>query len=177
MWMLTIFQNGLTPNRSINDTHVAKLKKAMSKNIKRTESQYRMRISMKLADYELAVAHSVDRHMFWSGALHGATVKVLTAEELDKKVRDDWNRRTGTLQDFTPMPWPSTASQDPQLDSGQHRRAAFLDINAKQLREHVDINPSNIHVRPFPSSPSCPSTIVDDNIFTGNGLGLRYPRL
>lgn len=90
----------------------------MSKNIKRTESQYRMRISMTLADYERAVAHSADRYAFWSGALHGANVKALTAEELDKKVRDDWNRRTGTLQDFTPMPWPSTASQDPQLDSG-----------------------------------------------------------
>jgi hypothetical protein len=130
---------------------VAKLKKAMSKNIKRTESQYRMRISMKLADYELAVAHSVDRHAFWSGALHEASVKALAVEELDKKMRDDWNRRTGTLQNFTPMPWPPTASQDPQLDSGQHRQAAFLDINAKQLREHVDIHPSNVHVRPFPS--------------------------
>jgi hypothetical protein len=157
----------------------------MSRNIKRTEPQHRMRVSVKLADYERAVAHSVDRHAFWSGALHGANVTALTVEELDKKVRDDWNRRTGTLQDFTLMPWPSTASQDPQLDSGQHRRAAFLDINAKQLREHIDITPSNVQVRPFPLLtpffpfpplflPSCSSTAVDGNISTGNRLGLRH---
>jgi hypothetical protein len=33
--MLTISQNGLTPSRSINDAHVAKLKKVMSKNTER----------------------------------------------------------------------------------------------------------------------------------------------
>ena len=44
---------------------------------------------MKLADYERAVAHSVDKHAFWSGALHRANVKALTVEELDKKVRDE----------------------------------------------------------------------------------------
>ena len=151
--MLTISQNSMTPNRSINDAHVARLKKVMNENIERTEPQYRMRISIKLAGYERAVAHSVDKHAFWSGMPNGANLKTLTAEELDKKVRDDWNRRTGTLQDFTPMPWPSTASQDPQLDSGQHRRAAFLDINAKQLRENNDITPANVYVRPFPSFP------------------------
>jgi hypothetical protein len=163
--MLTISQDGLTPNRSINDAHVTRLKKAMSKNIKRTEPQYRMRVSMRLADYERAVTHSVNRHALWSRELHGANVEALTVEELDKKIRGDWNSRTGTLQDFAPLPWPSTASQDPQLDSGRHRRAAFLDINAKQLREHIDITPSNIHVRlpslssffPFPSLISCPT--------------------
>jgi hypothetical protein len=65
--MLTISQNGLTPSRSINDAHVAKRKKVMSKNIERAEPQYPMRINMKLADYERAVAHSVDRHAFWFG--------------------------------------------------------------------------------------------------------------
>jgi hypothetical protein len=181
--MLTISQNGLTPSRSINDAHVATLKNVMSKNIKRIEPQYRMRISMKLADYERAVAHSVDRHTFWAGASQGTNVKTLTVEELDKKVRGDWSRRTGTLEDFTPIPWPSTASQDPQLDSGQHRRVAFLDINAKQLREHIDITPDNVYVRSFPFSPllssllaRLPSTVIDDNISTGNGLGLRHPR-
>ena len=63
------------------------------------------RSSVKLAGYERAVARSVDRHAFWFGALHRTNVKTLMVEELDKKVRDDWNRRTGTLQDFTPMPW------------------------------------------------------------------------
>src|ERR1700733_7594890 len=65
--MLIISQNGLTPSRSINAANVTKLKKVMSKNIERAEPQYRMRINMKLADYERAVAHSVDRHAFWSG--------------------------------------------------------------------------------------------------------------
>jgi hypothetical protein len=104
--MLTISQNGPTPNRSINDARVAGLKKTMSKNIKRTEPQYRMRISMKLADFELAVAHSVDRHQFWSSMVQYPNLKALTREDLDMKVRGDWNRRTGTLQDFTLIPWP-----------------------------------------------------------------------
>jgi hypothetical protein len=102
--MLIISQNGLTPSRSINNAHVAKLKKVMSKNIERAEPQYRMRINMKLADYERTVAHSVHRNAFWSGALHRANVKTLMVEKLDKKMRDEWNRRIGTLQDFVLMP-------------------------------------------------------------------------
>lgn len=179
LWMLTISQNGSTPNRSVNDAHVAKLKKAMSKNIKRTEPQYRMRISMKLADYELAVAHSVNMHQLWSGSVEYPNLKALTKDELDLKVRDDWNRRTGTLQDFIPMPWPPTASQDPQLDSGQHRRAAFLDINAQQLRENTDINPGNIHVCPSPQPVPRPSfssypqlLMMDDDLYIGNCMGV-----
>jgi hypothetical protein len=41
----------------------------------------------------------------------------------------------GTLQDFAPMPWCSTANQDLHPDSG---RAAFLDII-----------PGNVYVRSF----------------------------
>jgi hypothetical protein len=50
----------------------------------------------------------------------------------------------GTLQDFTSMPWFSTANQDPQSNSGQHCRAAFLNTNAKKLREHIDIISGNV---------------------------------
>jgi hypothetical protein len=77
------------------------------------------------------------------------------------------SRRGAVLSDFPLLVWDSAADQDPQLDAGQHRRLAFLELMQEYLQKYPDIAPNNIKVRvppygPLEPPPRRPSTIFND---------------
>lgn len=127
----------------------------MDKRIFRTESQHRFRVSIKRADFEKALAKTVDRYTFRAGGVGYEDLQVPTVGELRQRVQDSYSRRGAVLSDFPLLVWDS---QDPQLDACQHRRAAFLELMQAFLQERADITRKNVKVR-MPSDAPPPDAL------------------
>ncbi len=112
---------------------------SMRTGIQRLNHRDRLLSSFKLKDYELSVTYTAEqsRILAANGAwddvkdgTHGQKFpyfgKVWTETALKEAYRKCADQRLDDLWEAPPLLWSLLVSEQPQLDRGQHRRAALL---------------------------------------------------
>lgn len=97
----------------------------MSTTIRRTEPADRLKVSMTQADFEASLQYTVDQYD--KAAETDSNFAGVTKDTLRLRIEEAFHLRGGPITDFPPLFWPLGLDR-PQLDAGQHRREAFLNV-------------------------------------------------
>lgn len=142
MCMLTVDQDGNVNQRPLDRQHVQNIERSMRASVRRTEPGDRLRVSMTADNFESSLIFTVQE--IDRAARSDQTIKTYTVESLRQAITDAFFRRGGKLTDFPPLFYCGN-DQRPSLDSGQHRREAFLNV-VDPKRETTVLTVNNMEV-------------------------------
>jgi hypothetical protein len=125
LFMLTYEQQGSINNRPLDPRHVRLLEGSMKTSIRRTEPADRLRVSMSKANFEASLVYTVQE--LEREAESNPDVPKYTVESLRTAIQNAFHHRGGPISAFPPLFWCG-GDDRPQLDAGQHRRAAFMNV-------------------------------------------------
>jgi hypothetical protein len=125
MFILTNCQKGNLNNRPLDQNHVAALERSMKTSIRRTEPGDRLKVSMSMDNFEYSLIYTVQE--LNKARESDSNVPLYTVETLRSAIQNAFHLRGGPIKEFPPLFWCG-GDERPQLDAGQHRREAFMNV-------------------------------------------------
>jgi hypothetical protein len=133
--------------RPLISKHVNELLGKMKRNgIRRTEIPDRLKVSLTYKEFEAGLEYTVKAYARWfKDNVPGAT-KAYTKDELVQK----YQHALRTVVDFRQLAIfltdPEKSPFGAQLDAGQHRKAAFMQLKVAELTQISELTPENMDV-------------------------------
>jgi hypothetical protein len=122
-------QKGPVSQRPLNSKHVKQLKARMKHKVRRTELSDRLHVSMTRKEYDACIKYTSEQYTKWFD--QKITEVKYSPDELRAALKKLIMSPT-PIKDAPILLWDPALKTQPQLDTGQHRRAAFLQaFNAK----------------------------------------------
>jgi hypothetical protein len=98
---------------------------------------------MSRSSFQACLEHTVQE--LEKAAVEDSTIQTYTVDSLRLAIEQAFFLRGGPITEFPPL-FLCPNEERPQLDAGQHRREAFLNI-VDRKRETTVLTPQNIEVR------------------------------
>lgn len=114
--------------------------------IRRTEITDRLKVSLTYDEFEAGLEYTVKAYARWfKDNVPGAT-KAYTKDELVEKYRHALCTVVGFRQLAIFLTDPKKSPFGAQLDAGQHRKAAFMQLKGAELTKISGLTPENMDV-------------------------------